>query len=149
MHPQYLARHFSPSRICEALVPHRRVIRSIAYRLPKNSSILARDCTQAIHTSKIRWGLGVCPTPLSISDRRIQCRMLSKVLWLSVCSLPSRLASRHLRTITWLSSRSRSSPFRLASTNPNFRFVIPGQAAGPASIRGSNPLQRIVSEGWL
>jgi len=149
MHPQYLARQCVPSRLCEALVPHRRVNRSIAYRLEKNSSILKGDCTQAIHTSKIQRGLGVCPTLLSISDRRIQCRMLSKVLWLSVCSLPSRLASRHLRTITWLSSRSRSSPFRLVSTNPNFRILIPRQAARPASTYSFIPRQCPVSEGIL
>jgi len=151
MHPQHLARQCSPSHFCEALAPHRRSIRSIAYRSAQNSFILEQDCTQAVHTSKIRQGLSACPDPLLISDRRIQCQMLSKVLWPSVCSSQCRLASRRPKTITSSWSPSRWSPSRpasmAASSNLNFRIVTPGQADGPASTLGYVPQLAPISGG--
>lgn len=147
MYTQYLARHCPSSRDCEALLPQIRDNRAEAYHFAKNCSILSDDCTQAIHTSKFRRGLGVCLTPLSISDRRIQCRTLLKASWLSVCSLPSRLASRRPKMTTLWSSRSQKSQFRpantAASTNPNPRNMTLGQAVRPVSV----PPQRPLSEG--
>lgn len=147
MYTQYLARYCRFSRDCEALLPQIRGNRAAAYRFAKNCSILSSDCTQAIHTSKFRRGLGACLTPLSISDRRIQCRTLLKASWLSVCSLPSRLASRRPKMTTLWSSRSPQSQFRpantTASTNPTPRNMTLGQAVRPVSI----PPQRPSSEG--
>lgn len=137
MYPQYLARQSSGSRLCEALRTQGDRIRATFYRFAQNYTILTRDCTQAVHTSKTKRGAGVCPAPLTISDRRIQCRTLSRASWPSAWSLQFPPASRRPKMITSLSSPSPSrwSPHRpasTASTNPTRRIVITGQAHRPA-----------------
>ena len=117
-----------------------------SYQSKAFSTIFTTGCTQAIQTSQRGHGVGSALVSHLGSDRRKECRTVSKAL-LRWASLPSwRPAHSKLKKNTsWLSqSQSRSNQCRPASTaaNTDTRFCVkrPGQAIRPASTNPQSPL---------